>query len=151
MRRTLLKFLRRRRLERDLEAELAFHREMAALHGNAIPLGNPLAVKEQARELWRFVFVENLWRDVRYAARGLRRSPGLVLSALLSLGFGIGVNVAVFSLVTSVLLGTPSIAAPDEWVGLRLGGSSHAPRRSSRNCAAAARSARWSASARKRR
>ena len=128
MRRILLKLLRRRRLERELEAEIAFHREMATLHDNAIPFGNPLVVKEQVRDLWHFVFLENLWRDLRYAARGLRRNPGLVLSALLSLGFGIGVNVAIFSLVTSVLLGAPSIVAPDEWLGIRLGGSSHAPR-----------------------
>ena len=128
MHRTLLKLLRRRRLERELEDEIAFHREMAQQHGNAIPFGNPLVVQEQVRDLWHFTVIENLWRDLRYAARGLRRSPGLVISALLSLGFGIGVNVAIFSLVTSVLLGTPSIAAPDEWVGLRLGGSSHAPR-----------------------
>ena len=80
------------------------------------------------RDLWHFTMIENLWRDLRYATRGLRRSPGLVLSALLSLGFGIGVNVAIFSLVTSALLGTPSIVAPDEWVWLRLGGSPHAPR-----------------------
>jgi predicted permease len=128
MPRIFRKILRRRRLERELEAEIAFHREMATLHGNATPFGNTLVVQEQVRDLWHFTMIENLWRDLRYATRGLRRSPGLVLSALLSLGFGIGVNVAIFSLVISVLLGTPSIVAPDEWVGLRLGGSSHAPR-----------------------
>ncbi|AMY11311.1 Macrolide export ATP-binding/permease protein MacB [Luteitalea pratensis] len=128
MRRTLRKIFRRRRLERELEAEIAFHRDMAASHGNATPFGNTLVVQEQVRDLWHFTAIENVWRDLRYATRGLRRSPGLVLSALLSLGFGIGVNVAIFSLVMSVLLGTPSIVSPDEWVGLRLGGSSHAPR-----------------------
>ena len=127
MRRILLKFLRRRRLERDLEAEIAFHREMAALHGNTIPFGNALVVKEQARDIWQFTLFENLWRDVRYAARGLRRSPGLVASALLSLGIGIGANMAIFSMVTDVLLSTPTIATPEQWVALRLGGSSHAP------------------------
>lgn len=128
MRRFFRKLARRRRLERELQAEIAFHREMAARHDGAIPFGNALAVQEQVRDLWHFTVVENLWRDVRYAVRGLLRSPGLVLSALLSLGFGIGVNVAIFSLVTSVLLATPTIVAPDEWVGLRLGGSSHAAR-----------------------
>jgi predicted permease len=128
MARFLRKLWRRRRLERELEAEIAFHRAMAAQHDTGIPFGNVLVVKEQVRDLWQFTRLENLWRDVRYAARGLRRSPGLVLSALLSLGFGIGANVAIFSLVTSVLLGAPSIVAPDEWLGIRLGGSSHAPR-----------------------
>jgi predicted permease len=124
--RIVLKLLRRRRLERDLEVEMAFHREMAAQHGNTIPFGNPLVVKEQARDLWRFASVENVWRDLRYAARGLRRSPGLVISALLSLGVGIGVNMAIFSMVTDVLFSTPSITEPDRWMGIRLGGSSHA-------------------------
>ncbi len=45
MRRFFLKLLRRRRLERELEAEIAFHREMAAQHGNAIPFGNALVVQ----------------------------------------------------------------------------------------------------------
>lgn len=127
MRRIFLKLLRRRRLERDLEIEMAFHREMAARHGTTIPFGNPLVVKEQARDLWRFALVENLWRDLRYAARGLRRSPGLVISALLSLGVGIGANMAIFSMVTDVLFSTPSITEPARWMAIRLGGGSHAP------------------------
>ena len=43
MRRLLLKLIRRRRLHEDLEAELAFHREMSSAHGNPISLGNRLA------------------------------------------------------------------------------------------------------------
>lgn len=125
MRRFFRKLLRRRRLEQDMAAEVAFHREMSAANGNPIPFGNPLVVQEQVRDLGQFRAIEHLWRDLRYAARGLRRSPGLVLGALLSLGLGLGVNTAIFSLVTDVLLSTPTIAAPDEWVALRLGGNSH--------------------------
>ena len=40
MRRLLLKLFRRRRLQRDLEAEIAFHREMAAAHGGSIQARN---------------------------------------------------------------------------------------------------------------
>ncbi|MGH9663310.1 MAG: hypothetical protein ACRD9L_02675, partial [Bryobacteraceae bacterium] len=69
MRRFFLKLLRRRRLQRDLEAELAFHREMAAAHGNPIPFGNTASIKEQALDLWRFTFLENLYRDFVYAVR----------------------------------------------------------------------------------
>ncbi len=126
MRRLWLKLLRRRRLHDDLEAELAFHRDMAAAHGNPIPLGNTTRITEQSLDLWRFATIENLWRDVVYAARGLRRSPGLVLSAIVSLGLGIGVNTAMFSLGVEFLLSEPSVRDPASLVSLRLNSSSHA-------------------------
>jgi hypothetical protein len=124
MRRLFLKLLRRRRLQRDLEAELAFHREMSG--ENAVPLGNTSVIKEQALDLWRFNFIENLWRDLIYAARGLRRSPALVVSALLSLGLGIGVNTAIFSLGVEFLFSEPSVRDAGSLVKVTLGGNSHA-------------------------
>lgn len=126
MRRLFLKLFRRRTLHRDMEAELAFHREMAAAQGNPIGLGNTALVREQALDLWRFTTAENLWRDMRYAVRGLARSPGLVLSALLSLGLGIGVNTAIFSLAVEFLLSEPSVRDASSLVSVRVGHSSHA-------------------------
>ena len=125
MRRLLLKLFRRRRLAEDLEAELDFHREMAAAQDNTIPLGHELSIREQALDLWRFNFLENLWRDVVYAARGLRRSPGLVFSALLSLGLGIGVNTAIFSLAVEFLLSEPSVRDASSIVAVGPQGDSH--------------------------
>lgn len=125
MRGFFLKLLRRRRLHRDLEAELAFHREMSGAHHNAIPIGNTSIIKEQAFDLWRFNFFENLWRDALYAVRGLRRSPSLVISALLSLGLGIGVNTAIFSLGAEFLFSEPSVRDASSLVSVRVGGNSH--------------------------
>src|ERR1051326_4353995 len=104
MRRFLLKLIRRNRIEQDLEAELAFHREMANAAGAHIPLGNETLIKERSRDLWRFNRIENLWRDLAYALRNLRKSPAFTASALLSLAIGIGVNTTIFSLAVEFLL-----------------------------------------------
>ncbi|MGD0365030.1 MAG: ABC transporter permease [Bryobacteraceae bacterium] len=122
----LLKLFRRRTMERDVEAELAFHRDMAAAHGNPIPIGNTTVLQEQARDLWRFAFVENLWRDIVYGARSLCRSPALVVTALLSLGLGIGINTGIFSMATEFLLSEPSVTDARTVVSIRLAGNSHA-------------------------
>jgi predicted permease len=126
VRRLLLKLFRRRTLAEDLERELAFHREMAAAHDNPIRLGNISVIKEHAFDQWRFGFLENIWRDLKYAARSLSRSPGFVLSALLSLGLGIGVNTAMFSVATEFLLSEPSVADAQSWISIYLGDSNHA-------------------------
>jgi predicted permease len=127
MGRLWLKLRRRRRLQADLEAELAFHREMAAAGGNPIPLGNTAYIKEQAFDLWRFNALENLWRDLVLAMRALRKSPSFVFAALLSLALGIGVNTAIFSLTVEFLLSEPSARDPESLVYVRMGGGSHMP------------------------
>ncbi|HVR29113.1 MAG TPA: ABC transporter permease [Thermoanaerobaculia bacterium] len=60
--------------------------------------------------------IETFGRDVRYAMRWLRRSPGFSLVAILSLGLGIGFNSAIFAVVDSLLLRPLPVAAPDRLV-----------------------------------
>jgi predicted permease len=125
IRRILLKLARRRRLQRELDAELAFHREMASAAGNPIPFGNTTVIREHAFDLWRFNRIENIWRDLVFAVRTLRKSLGFVLAALVSLGLGIGINTAIFSLAVEFLLSQPSVRDANSVVYLRQGGNSH--------------------------
>jgi putative ABC transport system permease protein len=58
------------------------------------------AVRDQSS--WRFL--ENSLRDVRFAARSLRRAPAFALTAVLVIGLGIGANATVFTIVNTLLL-----------------------------------------------
>jgi predicted permease len=125
LRRILLKLRRRRSLERDMEAELAFHRELAREHSNPIGLGNLARIQEEARDLWRFSIVEDFWRDVAYALRSLRRTPGFAVVAILTLGLGIGANTAIFTLLHRITLALLPAEEPQQLIeilGTRGGG-----------------------------
>ena len=62
--------------------------------------------------------MRQLWQNLRYAFRTLRKNPGLTAVAILSLALGIGANIAIFTLINSLLLRDLPVSHPERLVEL---------------------------------
>ena len=113
----LVNLFRRERVERELDAELQAYLELDVeenIRRGVAPkearrtalarLGGVDAVKEQCRDVQRFRFAEDLWRDLRHGFRRLLARPVLAVVAVAVLAIGIGANVAILALVDALLL-----------------------------------------------
>ncbi len=119
------------RLERELDEELQSYLESSvgakvssgmtledARRAARAELGSIDAVKDRTRDVGWETAVEQLWRDVKYAVRTLRKSPAFAAVVVLTLTVGIGANSAIFSAVNAIMLRELPAERPEELVSV---------------------------------
>jgi predicted permease len=85
-----------------------------ARHAALRCFGNPMLLKDQARDTWRCNLLEWIGKDFHHAARSLRNSPLFTLMVVLSLALGIGANTAIFTLLYAALWKPLAVEKPQE-------------------------------------
>ena len=66
--------------------------------------GNEVSAVEDSSDEWPFAWLSTLFRDIRFAARVLRKRPGLTLTVVLIAGLGVGANTAIVGVLRTVML-----------------------------------------------
>src|SRR5688572_4754731 len=122
---------RRRDKDAELDAEIRSHIDEAirdriergdspddALSNAMREFGNVGLIKEVTRSMWSWSFLERLGQELRFGLRGLRKSPGFSLVAILTLALGIGATTAIFSVVYAVVLRPLPFGDPERLVAI---------------------------------
>jgi putative ABC transport system permease protein len=104
-------------IERDIADRMRRGIDAREAHRQAVAdLGGIDAVHEQLRDEHGISMLEDLGRDVRFAARRLRRNPRYAVLIILTIALGIGAATSVFSAVDGVLFKPLALAEPENIV-----------------------------------
>jgi putative ABC transport system permease protein len=118
---------RRRRVTREIDAELASHLEEAAERGRdpeeaRRAFGSSLRHREHSRDIRLLPWLEAIRADFAFSARQLRARPVTTAAAILSLALAIGACSSAFRLIDAVLLRSLPVATPDRLYALTFAG-----------------------------
>lgn len=129
--------LHRGRFHRDLDEEMAFHRELkekqfvedgmapaAARHAVNREFGNTTHSREQSHEVVAFRF-ESIWQDIRFAIRQLIKNPSFACTGILVLVLGLSACTAIFAFVDAALLKPLPFPNPNRLVSVMERGPSY--------------------------
>src|SRR5512133_628338 len=129
---------RRADVERELERELQSHLDLqveeyiargmspdAARQAALREFGGVTRFQDDVRDTWHVTLLDDIRRDVRYAWRGLLRSPLLLIVSVLSIGLGVAVNTTIFALANTLFLQPPTARDANALVHIRVRGRSH--------------------------
>jgi putative ABC transport system permease protein len=127
----LTSVLHRKQREQEMEAELNFHLASYAedLVRSGVPrdraermarieFGPPERLKDECRQALGLRLFDEIGQDVRYTARMLRKSPGFAATAVFTLAVGIGLNTAIFSVVSQWVLNPLAYPNSDRLVAI---------------------------------
>jgi predicted permease len=123
--------LRRSRAERELDEELRHHIERQTEQNMRLGMspeearsaarkafGGVEQAKEWSRDARGLRWLEELWQDLRYGGRMLRRKPGFTAVAMISLALGIGANSTVFTFINAILIRPLPYPDPERLVNI---------------------------------
>jgi predicted permease len=122
--------MRREKFNRELEEEMAFHRQETAnelradgmlsedaRHAANRQFGNDVRLRDESRETVAFWF-ESTMQDFHFALRQLYKNPGFAATAILVLTLGIAASVAIFGFVDAALIKPLPYKNPSQLVGI---------------------------------
>lgn len=127
--RRFIELVRPGQLDREAAEELSHHVELLvaqkaaagldereARRQAAVEVGSVRSAREEIAEGRTRFALDQLAREVKYAARVLRRSPGVTLLSIVTLGAGIGVSTLLFALINGIVLRPLPFPDPDRLV-----------------------------------